>query len=88
MRRIRRVVLDLDTQTADIHVHDLKLADIMVAPDHLKQLIARERLADVLHKRFQKAVFNLRQLDFDAVFQHLARTQVELERAGLDHVLL
>ena len=88
MGRVRRRILNFNPQTADIHIHNLQLAHIVVSPDHFEQLIARKRLADVLHERLEQTVFDLRQLDLHTVLEHLAGTQIELERTGLDHVIL
>ena len=88
MGRVRRRILNFNPQTADIHIHNLQLAHIVVSPDHFEQFIARKRLADVLHERLEQTVFDLRQLDLHTVLEHLAGTQIELERTGLDHVIL
>ena len=88
MARLGRVILDLDAQTADVDVYDLQLAHIVMAPHHLQQLVARKRLADVLHERLEQTVLDLRQLDLASVLEHLACAQIELERTGLDDVLL
>ena len=36
MGRVRRRILNFNPQTADIHIHNLQLAHIVVSPDHFE----------------------------------------------------
>ncbi len=45
--RVRRVILDVAAQPVDVDVDRARLAGVVVAPDTLQQLVAREHLARV-----------------------------------------
>ena len=65
--RATRVVLDLFAQTSDGHVNRAHVAEIIISPNGLKQVLTRHDLADMLGQIVQKLEFAVRQLDFFAV---------------------
>ncbi len=56
------VVLQLDAQTADIHIHDLQLSDVILAPHRVQNLFPGQRLARIVHEQLDDGVFHLCQL--------------------------
>ena len=78
--RLLRVIFDLEAQAADIHVHDLELAKVALAPHGVENFLARERLAAVFHKELDDRVLDLRQLDALAVFFKRPVRQVQQKR--------
>src|SRR5699024_412712 len=53
------IVLDLQPQAADIHIHDLQLAEVVPAPDHVQDLLPGEGLPRVLHEHLHDGVLHL-----------------------------
>ena len=73
------VVLDLQPQTADVHVHDLQLAEVVPAPDAIQNLLPGQGLAGVVHEQLDDGVFHLGQLDALAVLLQRPVPGVEQE---------
>ena len=75
------VVLDLQPETADIHIHDLQLTKVIPAPYQIQDLLPAECLAGILHKHLHDGIFHLGQLYPLAVF--LQSTVAGVEQEGL-----
>ena len=78
IRRLRGVVLNLDAQAADVHVHDLQLAKIILTPHRVQDLLPGEGFPRVLHKQLDDPILHLGELHPLAVF-------LQSPLAGVEH---
>ena len=73
------IVLDLQPQAPDVHIHDLQLAEVVPAPDHVQNLLPGESPAGVLHKHLHDGILHLGELDTLAVLLQSAVAGIEQE---------
>ena len=78
------VVLDLQAQAADVHIHDLQLAEVVPAPDLVQDLLPAQGLPRVLHKELHDGVLHLGELDPLAVFLQGPVPGVQQKRLLID----
>ena len=75
------VVLDLDAQAADVGVDQAAVAEVLVAPHPLEQLIARQHHAGVIGELAQQAELGLGQVQLVARLQGDALLAAQLDVA-------
>src|SRR5271170_2455647 len=77
--RLRKALVDLGSQSRNVHVDDVGLRIEMVVPDILQQHRPGDNLAGMAHEIFQQAEFARLKLQFLPGAAHLVRKPVELE---------
>src|SRR5674476_19418 len=79
----RAGLVELATQAAHVHVHDVGEGVVLLVPGVIEDAIAREHLPGVPHEQFEQAELFGAQRDLLAVAQHTALRRVQAEVA--DH---
>ena len=69
MGGVAGLVLHFHAQAADVHVHDLHIAEVVLAPDPLQDLFTHQRDARVAEEQLHDLEFHLGQLDGLTGFQ-------------------
>ncbi len=69
----------LTPQVPDINLDDVTLPAKIVAPDSIKDKIARQHIAGVAHEQFKQFILFGRQLDGSATTTGLTRTGVKFQ---------
>ena len=85
LRRGRRP-FELFAQTADVDVDRADIAAVIVAPDRIKQRLARIDAVRVAHEQLDQVEFLLRQIDEAAIVIGVARTAVDGDVIARKHV--
>src|SRR3954462_8232009 len=83
---MRRVLLDDLAQARDLHVDRAVEHLVLAAAGELHQLVARQRLARVLHEHLEDRELAGRERDALALARKSARGEVELEGPEAMHV--
>ena len=68
MAGVAGLVLDLHPQAADVHIHDLDIAEIILAPDALQNFFTHQRGSRIAEKQLHDLELDLRQVDRRAGF--------------------
>ena len=79
--RVVGVVLDLDPQPAHVGVDEAAVAEVLVAPHPLEQLVARQHRAGVVGELAQQAELGLGEAQLVAALQHDALLAAQLDVA-------
>ena len=80
-------VLDLHAQAADVHIHDLHIAEIILAPYAFQDLLPHQRCAGVAEEQLHDLELHLGQVDGRAVFVQHAALFVQ-HKGAADELLL
>src|SRR3990172_8645809 len=75
--RASRVILQLLAQGGDVDVHDVVIAEIVVAPDALEELLAREYTAGCGGQGRQQSVLERCEGDLDARLENTVSGEVD-----------
>src|SRR5439155_3047199 len=85
--RLVRVALDLRAETLDVDVHEPRVAEVIVAPHLLEQLLAREDASGTRRERRQEPELSLRQGHGVVVPPDDPLLRTDLEGADADDLL-
>ena len=82
MGGVAGLVLHLHAQAADVHIHDLYVAEVVLAPDPFQDLFAHQRSARVAKEQLHDLELHLRQLNGLTGLQQHAAVLVQHELAA------